>query len=132
MRRIVIGMALSLVLVAAVACSGDGSATEAPALPTSTPPVARVTQAAIAPGLQDKEDAPPVASESGPATGGVFNTLWSDPPTMDPHLVTDRNRHRDILRTRSTWSRHVEPVRARPCRVVVGTRRRHSLRVQAT
>jgi oligopeptide transport system substrate-binding protein len=89
MRRIVIGMALSLVLVAAVACSGDGSATEAPALPTSTPPVARVTQAAIAPGLQDKEDAPPVASESGPATGGVFNTLWSDPPTMDPHLVTD-------------------------------------------
>jgi oligopeptide transport system substrate-binding protein len=89
MRRIIIGMALSLVLVAAVACSGDGSATEAPALPTSTPPVARVTQAAIAPGLQDKEDAPPVVSESGPATGGVFNTLWSDPPTMDPHLVTD-------------------------------------------
>ena len=89
MRRIVIGMALSLVLVAAVACSGDGSATEAPAPPTSTPPVARVTQAAIAPGLQDKEDAPPVANESGPATGGVFNTLWSDPPTMDPHLVTD-------------------------------------------
>ena len=89
MRRIVIGMALSLVLVAAVACSGDGSAAEAPAPPTSTPPVARVTQAAIAPGLQDKEDAPPVANESGPATGGVFNTLWSDPPTMDPHLVTD-------------------------------------------
>jgi oligopeptide transport system substrate-binding protein len=89
MRRIVIGMALSLVLVAAVACSGDGSAAEAPAAPTSTPPVARVTQAAIAPGLQDKEDAPPVANESGPATGGVFNTLWSDPPTMDPHLVTD-------------------------------------------
>ena len=89
MRRIVIGMALSLVLVVAVACSGDGSAAEAPAPPTSTPPVARVTQAAIAPGLQDKEDAPPVANESGPATGGVFNTLWSDPPTMDPHLVTD-------------------------------------------
>jgi len=90
MRRIIIGMALILVLVAAVGCSSDGSATETPSSsPTSTPPVARATQAAIAPGLQDKEDAPPVASESGPAIGGVFNTLWSDPPTMDPHLVTD-------------------------------------------
>ncbi len=90
MRRIIIGMALSLVFIAAVACSGDdGSATEAPAPPTSTPPVARATQAAIAPDLQEKEDVPAAATDAGPIRGGVFNTLWSDPPTMDPHLVTD-------------------------------------------
>ncbi len=90
MRRIIIGMALSLVFIAAVACSGDdGSATEAPAPPTSTPPVARATQAAIAPDLQEKDEAPAAATDSGPIRGGVFNTLWSDPPTMDPHLVTD-------------------------------------------
>jgi oligopeptide transport system substrate-binding protein len=39
--------------------------------------------------LQDKDDSSAVASGSGPTKGGVFNTLWSDPPTLDPHLVTD-------------------------------------------
>jgi oligopeptide transport system substrate-binding protein len=86
----IIGMALSLAFVAAVACSGDaGSPTEAAAPPTSTPPAARATQPAIAPDLQESDDAAASSSGSGPKNGGVFNSLWSDPPTMDPHLVTD-------------------------------------------
>jgi oligopeptide transport system substrate-binding protein len=89
MRRMIFGMVLSLAFVAAIACSGSGSPTEAPAPPTSTPLAARATQPAIAPGLVDKEDTAPASNESGPAQGGVFNTLWSDPPTLDPHLVTD-------------------------------------------
>jgi oligopeptide transport system substrate-binding protein len=90
MRRMIFGMALSLVFVAAIACSGgSGSPTEAAAPPTSTPPAARATQPAIAPDLKDNEAASAGNDESGPAQGGVFNTLWSDPPTMDPHLVTD-------------------------------------------
>lgn len=90
MRRMIIGMALSLAFVAAVACSGDaGSPTEAAAPPTSTPPAARATQPAIAPVLQESDDAAASSSGSGPKNGGVFNSLWSDPPTMDPHLVTD-------------------------------------------
>jgi oligopeptide transport system substrate-binding protein len=90
MRRMIIGMALSLAFVAAVACSGDaGSPTEAAAPPTSTPPAARATQPAIAPDLQESDDAAASSSGSGPKNGGVFNSLWSDPPTMDPHLVTD-------------------------------------------
>ena len=28
-------------------------------------------------------------SESEERTGGVFRRLWSDPPTLDPHLTTD-------------------------------------------
>jgi len=89
MRRMIFGMALSLAFVAAVACSGSGSPTEAPAPATSTPPAARATQPAIAPALVEKDDAAAGANESGPQQGGVFNTLWSDPPTLDPHLVTD-------------------------------------------
>jgi oligopeptide transport system substrate-binding protein len=86
----IFGMVLSLAFVAAVACSGDsGSPTEAWAPPTSTPPSARATQPAIAPDLQSNDDAVASSSDSGPRQGGVFNTLWSDPPTMDPHLVTD-------------------------------------------
>jgi oligopeptide transport system substrate-binding protein len=86
----IVGMALSLVFVAAIACSGGSeSDTKTSTPPTSTPPAARATQPAIAPDLQEKDDAAAGASDSGPKHGGIFNTLWSDPPTLDPHLVTD-------------------------------------------
>ncbi len=86
----IFGMALSLVLIAAVACTGSSeSPTEAAAPATSTPPAARATQPAIAPDLQGKNDSAAAVGDSGPKRGGVFNTLWSDPPTIDPHLVTD-------------------------------------------
>ncbi|MDP6667223.1 MAG: peptide ABC transporter substrate-binding protein, partial [Dehalococcoidia bacterium] len=89
-RTIVVGLSLSLGLVAAVACSADsGSPTEAPAAATSTAPAARATQPAIAPDLKDNDAAAASSQESGPKQGGIFNTLWSDPPTLDPHLVTD-------------------------------------------
>ena len=90
MRRTIIGMALGLVLIAAIACSGGSdSPTDSSAPPTSTPPAARATQPAIAPDLQDNSETEDVSGGSDPKQGGVFNTLWSDPPTLDPHLVTD-------------------------------------------
>ena len=90
MRRTITGMALGLVLIAAIACSGGSdSLAESNALPTSTPPAARATQPAIAPDLQISSDKEDFADGDDPKQGGVFNTLWSDPPTLDPHLVTD-------------------------------------------
>ena len=42
-------------------------------------------QKSIAPKLQNSDD-----SSSGESSkGGVLKRLWSDPPTLDPHLVTD-------------------------------------------
>lgn len=83
-------MALGLVLITSIACSGDSdSSSESNALSTSTPPAARATQPAIAPDLQDSSNTKDVAGGNDPKQGGVFNTLWSDPPTLDPHLVTD-------------------------------------------
>ena len=83
-------MALGFVLIAAIACSG-GSDTRTDSSPpsTSTPPAARAIQPAIAPDLQDTSETEDVSGSSDPKQGGVFNTLWSDPPTLDPHLVTD-------------------------------------------
>jgi oligopeptide transport system substrate-binding protein len=90
MRRTVFGMALGLVLIAAIACSGGSdSPAESNVLPTSTPPAARANQPAIAPDLQDTSDTEDVAGGDDPKQGGVFTALWSDPPTLDPHLVTD-------------------------------------------
>ena len=38
--------------------------------------------------LQAKKDKSVVGS-GAKSTGGVFNMLWSDPPTLDPHLTSD-------------------------------------------
>ncbi|HCI85895.1 MAG TPA: hypothetical protein DHV68_03530, partial [Dehalococcoidia bacterium] len=90
MRITIFGMVMSLLLIAAVACSGHSDApSQDTAPPTSTPPAARATQPAIAPDLKDSQYNEPVAGSGGPQQGGIFNTLWSDPPTLDPHLVTD-------------------------------------------
>ena len=70
--------------VAAAACGGGSDPTPAP------------TQAAAqaAPGQADTPsagttgDGESSAMTEAPA-GGVFRRLWSDPPTMDPHLTSD-------------------------------------------
>ena len=91
-RKIIVGAALSLALVAAVSCSGESTDPgSAPVLPTSTAPATRTTQPAIAPALQNTQEGASTALDatSGPKSGGIFKALWSDPPTLDPHLVTD-------------------------------------------
>ena len=123
----IFGMALSLALVAAVACSsGSGSPAE-PSLPTSTPPPARATQPAIAPGLQEKEDISENIADAGPTTGGAFKTLWSDPPTLDPHLVTDGTSYgivievfSGLVRLGSNTSDPFEPDLAESWRILEG------------
>ena len=67
-----------------VAKSEAAAATATPApeptsAPEPTPAAAQQTQPA-------PTTAPAVAPES---SGGVFRRLWSDPPTLDPHLTTD-------------------------------------------
>ena len=81
-----IGMVACLAFILTVACSGDSGSEADKPLSTSTPPPSRATKPNIAPELQTGED---VADDTAPRQGGVFNTLWSDPPTIDPHLVTD-------------------------------------------
>ena len=73
MRRTIIGMALGLVLIAVIACSGgSGTRTDPSAPPTSTPPAARAIQPAIAPDLQDTSETEDVSGSSGPKQGGVI------------------------------------------------------------
>ena len=83
------GMVAGLAFVIAVACSGDSESIADETLSTSTPPPARAAKPNIAPELQTNKDVGRDAGDATPREGGVFNTLWSDPPTIDPHLVTD-------------------------------------------
>ncbi len=84
-----IGMVACLAFIITVACSGDSGSEADKPLSTSTPPPSRATKPNIAPELQTGEDVTDDTGDTAPRQGGVFNTLWSDPPTIDPHLVTD-------------------------------------------
>ena len=103
---------ISLVSIAAVACGGDESSdvapdtaavspTEAPATDTSQSAAATQQQAEATPapattGSQQTAPAQVPATarveeqqEMEERTGGVLRRLWSDPPTLDPHLSGD-------------------------------------------
>ena len=82
-------MVACLAFILTVACSGDSGSEADKPLPTSTPPPSRAAKPNIAPELQTSENVAADAGDTAPRQGGVFNTLWSDPPTIDPHLVTD-------------------------------------------
>lgn len=82
-------MVACLAFILTVACSGDSGSEADKPLPTSTPPPSRAAKPNIAPELQTSENVAADADDTAPRQGGVFNTLWSDPPTIDPHLVTD-------------------------------------------
>jgi oligopeptide transport system substrate-binding protein len=85
-RALLIVMAFSA--AAAFACGGGNSPTAPTAEPTSTPPAARATAPAISPDLQN--GTPTGSGAEGDAkSGGRFTLLYSDPPTLDPHLVVD-------------------------------------------
>ena len=84
-----IGMVTCLAFILTVACSGDSGSEADEPLSTSTPPPSRATKPNIAPELQTGKDVADDTGGTAPRQGGVFNTLWSDPPTIDPHLVTD-------------------------------------------
>jgi oligopeptide transport system substrate-binding protein len=88
-RNMFIGMVACLAFILTVACSGDSGPEADEPLSTSTPPPSRATKPNIAPELQTGEDVADDTGDTAPRQGGVFNTLWSDPPTIDPHLVTD-------------------------------------------
>ncbi len=95
---------IGLTALAAVACGDPGGqeaevdgepvAVETPT-PEPTPAEAAVQQAA--PVSAPTAEPPPSAAkvetaDEAPeqvAPGGVFRRLWADPPTLDPHLVTD-------------------------------------------
>ncbi|MCH8206770.1 MAG: hypothetical protein IH956_07170, partial [Chloroflexi bacterium] len=104
MMRKLIPVLFVLIAVAAVACGGDdeeeaGATVEPTASPvvlaapagagattgpTSTPPPAPSIPSAAAPSQQAA-----AAPAGDKPQGGIFRRLWSDPPTLDPHLTSD-------------------------------------------
>ena len=90
MRRLLIVIA-ALMAMAAVACGGDAEET-----PTPTPTTEPEAVAADTSTTEEAEAEEPVTQmqpgqvpASDAPQGGVFRRMWSDPPTLDPALVTD-------------------------------------------
>ncbi|MBI4219148.1 MAG: hypothetical protein HY682_03315 [Chloroflexi bacterium] len=95
-RRSVIGLVPSLLIALVVACGGGGaSPTATPAgTPKAAPAESKTEQkdtagVKVAPELQQTPTAAAGAEAEGVKQGGVFKRLWADPPTLDPHQVSD-------------------------------------------
>ncbi len=97
MRKIAI-FATIFALAFALAC-GD-SETDAPvtdevaksetaAAPTTAPASASSQQAPPKPASAPVAAMEEKSAESEDVSGGIFRRLWADPPTLDPHLMTD-------------------------------------------
>ncbi len=98
MRKLLIRVVLAAIPAILLACTGGGSEEEKQqvVVASPTPVPTRAAQVEVAPSLQNtpapesaaKADAGTDADDGIP-TGGIFTRNWSDPPTLDPHLVTD-------------------------------------------
>lgn len=99
MRKLLILVLIAAGSVILAACSGGGSdnTDQQVMVATTTPVPTRAAQVEVAPSLQGsptteaaaKTDSASGTEDDGIPVGGVFTRNWSDPPTLDPHLVTD-------------------------------------------
>ncbi len=94
MRKLLILVILAAVPAILLACTGGGSEEENQqvVVASPTPVPTRAAQVEVAPSLQNTpapESAAKTDADDGIPTGGIFTRNWSDPPTLDPHLVTD-------------------------------------------
>ena len=83
MRKL-IPILFAVTMAAMVAC-GDGGSDETVSVPEPTP-----TSASAGGTAQPIPTSTPAqASDDDSPAGGIFRRLWSDPPTLDPHLTSD-------------------------------------------
>ena len=90
MKRWLFALVALFVLGAAACGGGTEPSAETEPLPSASaaePPAPSAPAPTAAPQIQ----APSAAEESSaaPSQGGSFRRLWSDPPTLDPHLTGD-------------------------------------------
>ena len=83
-----LALAMLLILIAVAAACGGGPTVAVPD-PTAAPPEDAASQEDA--GGQEEMSEPEVAQDgiTEAPSGGVFRRVWSDPPTLDPALVTD-------------------------------------------
>ena len=94
MKRLIFAFAALFVLGAAACGGGVEPSDETEPLPTGTPsatetPATDSAAEAPATSATDPAAAPQTPAAVEGSEGGVFRRLWSDPPTLDPHLTGD-------------------------------------------
>ena len=77
-----------LLLVICIACGGGDETTIKDEVATKEEKKSLEVSVKGSSELQEKKDKSVVGS-GAKSSGGVFNMLWSDPPTLDPHLTSD-------------------------------------------
>jgi oligopeptide transport system substrate-binding protein len=84
MRKSLFLLATTAILMLVVACSGNSTTPDPTASASPTPVPTRASAPDISPELKETP-----TSDGAPKQGGKFTLVYSDPPTLDPHLVVD-------------------------------------------
>ncbi|MBI21789.1 MAG: ABC transporter substrate-binding protein [Chloroflexi bacterium] len=82
MKKILLISLLILLSIIAISCKSDDSI-------KSTENQKEISKPSLAPNLNDKSQNQKNNPSETKKSGGIFKRVWSDPPTLDPHLVTD-------------------------------------------
>ncbi len=80
---------IGLIAIAAVACGGESADESEPAAAPASAPVSQELESPTPPTESVAPAPSQAAASTEPTPGGTFTRLWSDPPTLDPHLTTD-------------------------------------------
>ena len=90
MRKL-ITILFAVTVAAVLACGEGGSDEESQPTPTaaSTTQPGPTSTPPPAPSIPSTAVTPAQASADEKPAGGIFRRLWSDPPTLDPHLTSD-------------------------------------------
>ena len=81
MNKIIV-LALSLIFIISTGCATEDSSSN---INTSSE---NQSKPSLAPNLNEKSQ-PSTNKQGEKKSGGILKRVWSDPPTLDPHLVTD-------------------------------------------
>ena len=103
MRKVIFVLAV-LLAAAAFACSSEPEPTTEKAGAESAPSTSETLDKATKDTeimIKEEPETSEAVTEAPP--GGIFRRLWSDPATLDPHLVTDTTSAFIVVEVFSGW-----------------------------
>ena len=86
MKKILLLSLLILLPIIAISCKNDDTINDST---KSTDNQKEISKPSLAPNLNNKSQNQENNPSETKKSGGIFKRVWSDPPTLDPHLVTD-------------------------------------------
>ncbi len=90
MKSHLFGLILTFIAIGTLACGGPDGSQTLPVTEEKTPVLDTVNSTpTVLPTIRAMDNTQESGEKEEGKRGGTFRRLWSDPPTLDPHLTTD-------------------------------------------